>query len=249
MQLHQRTFLNALGKRFAAPLSRIACSAPLARPVRAVDAYLNFLAGKGAGAGWDIEHEISAAISLIHRAEPVIFDVGANVGAWSAHARKALPRARLFLFEPSAGCQAQIRARDLPNAKLFPTAVGEKAGTAILHASAGTDESASLHERGESYFQHAKYEQTEIAVCTIDEVVASENIAFVDFLKMDIEGHELFALKGAAESLAARKIGALSFEFGSGNINSRTFFRDLWNLLGRRFSHSADRARRSVGRD
>jgi hypothetical protein len=50
-------------------------------------------------------------------------------------------------------------------------------------------------------------------------------------MKMDIEGHELFALRGAQRALTSRKIGALSFEFGCGNINSRTFFRDFWNLL------------------
>lgn len=48
---------------------------------------------------------------------------------------------------------------------------------------------------------------------------------------MDIEDHELFALRGAQRSLAAGKIGALAFEFGCGNINSRTFFRDYWELL------------------
>jgi len=48
---------------------------------------------------------------------------------------------------------------------------------------------------------------------------------------MDIEGHELYALRGAQQTLAAGKIGALSFEFGCGNINSRTYFRDFWDLL------------------
>jgi hypothetical protein len=48
---------------------------------------------------------------------------------------------------------------------------------------------------------------------------------------MDIEGHELFALRGAKNALKAGCIRALSFEFGSGNINSRTFFRDFWDLL------------------
>ena len=48
---------------------------------------------------------------------------------------------------------------------------------------------------------------------------------------MDIEGHELFALRGARPALAVGKICALAFEFGSSNLNSRTFFRDFWELL------------------
>ena len=43
-------------------------------------------------------------------------------------------------------------------------------------------------------------------------------------MKMDIEGHELFALRGANGAQARGIIKALSFGFGSGNINSRIFF-------------------------
>ena len=37
--------------------------------------------------------------------------------------------------------------------------------------------------------------------------------------------------KGAARTLERGGISALTFEFGSGNVNSRTFFRDFWELL------------------
>jgi hypothetical protein len=68
-------------------------------------------------------------------------------------------------------------------------------------------------------------------VVSIDSFMEAHAIEFVDFMKMDIEGHELFALQGAARALARGAIRALSFEFGAGNINSRTFFRDYWDLL------------------
>jgi hypothetical protein len=48
---------------------------------------------------------------------------------------------------------------------------------------------------------------------------------------MDLEGHELFALRGTLTALSQRRIRALSFEFCLGNVNSRTFFRDFWELL------------------
>jgi hypothetical protein len=75
------------------------------------------------------------------------------------------------------------------------------------------------------------YTTAEVEVSTIDQVIESQKIDFVDFMKMDVEGHKLFALRGTWQSLASRKIGALSFEFGCGNINARTFFRDFWELL------------------
>lgn len=55
-------------------------------------------------------------------------------------------------------------------------------------------------------------------------------------MKMDIEGHELFALKGLCKSIEARRIGAMSFEFSSGNLNSHTCFRDFWKVLSSRYS-------------
>jgi FkbM family methyltransferase len=46
---------------------------------------------------------------------------------------------------------------------------------------------------------------------TIDDIIKAQQIEFIDFLKMDIEGHELFALHGAKDALAERRIGAMLF--------------------------------------
>ena len=50
-------------------------------------------------------------------------------------------------------------------------------------------------------------------------------------MKLDVEGNELAVLRGSQESLKTKRIKALTFEFGSGNINSRTFFHDFWDVL------------------
>ena len=231
MQLHKPSFANRTGKRLGKPLSRVVCAGPFYKPVRMLDAYLNFLMGKGSGTGWDLREEVRAAVARIHRPSPVVFDVGANVGNWTKNLLEFIPAAKVYMFDPSSGCQQTIREKNLPGITLLPCALGESAGQMPYFSSSATDGSASLHARRDTPFADFKYQQSTVAVRTLDEVIATEQIAFVDFMKMDIEGHELFALKGAAQSLAAGKIGALSFEFGCGNINSRTFFRDFWELL------------------
>jgi hypothetical protein len=50
-------------------------------------------------------------------------------------------------------------------------------------------------------------------------------------MKIDTEGHDLAVLEGSQLSLEAKRIRALTFEFGSVNINSRTYFRDFWEYL------------------
>lgn len=231
MQLHKPSFANRMGKRLGKPLSRILCSAPLYPAVRMLDAYLNFLMGKGSGTGWDLREEVRSAVARIHRPQPVVFDVGANVGNWTQSLLEFLPTAKVYMFDPSPGCQKVIREKNLPGITLLPCALGESPGRMPYFSSSATDGSASLHARRDTPFADFKYQQSTVEVRTLDEVIETEKIAFVDFIKMDIEGHELFALKGAQRSLAARKIGALSFEFGCGNINSRTFFRDFYELL------------------
>ena len=231
MQLHKPSFANRFGKSAAKPLSRVACSSWLYKPCRVLDAYLNFLMGKGSGTGWDMREEVRAAVTRIHRPQPVVFDVGANVGNWTEGLLQAVPDAEVYMFDPSPGCQAAIREKNLPGVMLLSCALGENPGRAAYHSSSATDGSASLHVRDDTPFRDLNYTTAEVEVATIDQVIESQKINFVDFMKMDIEGHKLFALRGAKQSLAARRIGALSFEFGCGNINSRTFFRDFWELL------------------
>ena len=230
MQLNKPSRAKEMGKKLARPLSWLACSSWLRQPYRVMNIYLNSLVGKGSG-GWVLDDEVQAALARIRGQQPIVFDVGANVGNWSQQVLRAIPNAKLFMFEPSPGCQAAIREMNLPGAKLFPFALGEIPETKTYFSSSETDGSASLYARRDTAFQALPYRQSTVAVRTLDNIIESEKIATVDFMKMDIEGHELFALRGAKRSLAAGKIRALSFEFGCGNLNSRTFFRDFWELL------------------
>jgi hypothetical protein len=51
----------------------------------------------------------------------------------------------------------------------------------------------------------------------------------IDIVKIDIEGHELSALKGFGAALGAVKV--VQFEFGGTDIDTRTFFKDFWLLF------------------
>jgi FkbM family methyltransferase len=196
-----------------------------------VEAYLGILLGKGAGSGWGLDTEIDAALSTIHVSEPLIFDVGANCGLWSLEMQARLPDARFVLFEPQAACRAAITAHGMSSWDVIGKAASSASGTASLYAPSAASGIASLHERRDSYFEDLSFSRLEVETVTLDGVIADRQVAQVDFMKMDIEGHELAALEGGRESLRAGVIKALSFEFGSGNINSRTYFRDYWDLL------------------
>jgi len=231
MKAHEKGILNSIGKSLASPLSRLVANSATEGLARIVDAYWSVLLGKGAGAGWALATEIEAAKSSIKSNTPILFDVGANSGEWAAEMVRNFPDAKLYLFEPQPRCQQILRERKIANAVLVPKAVGHKEEHALLHTTAEITGIASFHERRDSYFQDQTFKSIEVEITTIDEVISTYGIETVDFMKMDIEGHELEALKGAQKNLAKHTIRALSFEFGSGNVNSRTFFHDFWDLL------------------
>lgn len=221
--------LNQLGKRITPALARLTASRRAAALIELSCAYLNCLIGKGAGTGWDKGEEIAAA-RLIQRKQPVILDIGANQGAWTTEVRRLTgSQGRWLLVEPAAECCARLRT--LEGVEVIEAAVSDRAGMATLYTPGNSSGLASLHERQDSFARGKTFASREVRVTTVDAILTERGIERVDLAKMDLEGHELFALRGAAQSLKHRHLRALTFEFGAGNINSRTYFRDYWELL------------------
>ncbi len=236
MKLHEQRFQRNLARALAPALSKLILVFGLSGFARKVIALLNYVLGRGAGMGWQIDSEVAVALDCIHSDNPVVFDVGANVGEWSSKYRTLTAKGRLFMFEPQPSCQETITGKNIPGAELIKAAVGKERGTLTLFSSAPTDGSASLHKRKDSFFEDRTYSERQVEVISLDQFITERNIAFVDFIKFDIEGHEFEALAGLKESLNKRKINAFAFEFGCGNLNSRTFFLDFWELLAPNYS-------------
>lgn len=225
--------LNRLGKRLAPALARIAANPLGAQALGLLEAYVAVLQGKGAGSGWDLEAEIAVAARTIQRARPVIVDVGANRGAWSEglYTRIAALEPRFFLIEPSETLQPTLADLPMPDKTILPVALGERAGEATLLSDAPGSEAASLHTRRDTYHQGGGAVAQLVTVSTLDALVAEQGLTQIDYLKLDVEGHELAVLQGGKATLRRGMVHALAFEFGSGQINSRTFFHDFWDLL------------------
>lgn len=196
---------------------------------------------RGIGYGWDTPAEEARAIlPLLPASDAVLFDVGAHHGDWSATIlREYRGRVKaVHAFEPAPeNCERMISSliRAEPETfaplRIWEVAVSSTTGRATLFGDRPGSGLASLVHRDLDFLNMHHDTARGVETITLDQHAAQHGIDRVDFMKMDIEGHELAALEGARELLVSGALRALSFEFGGCNIDSRTFLRDFWNLL------------------
>ena len=70
-----------------------------------------------------------------------------------------------------------------------------------------------------------------ISLIRLEDYLTEQNITSIDFLKIDIEGHELAAFRGMGAYLSADRIKAIQFEYGGANLDSGTTLRELYQTL------------------
>ncbi len=226
--------MKRIGKTVLPIVARPFASEFVNKIVNAVELGSCLIQGKGSGSGWDINAEVSVAGSFIKTQTPVLFDVGANVGDWCTRMLKLFPRcSKLAIVEPQPKCLEVLALIDFQDKALFPCALADKPGEMTLFTAEQKEswDGASFFQRLDTVYSGVRQHQVTVRTRTLDDILEELGNPSVDFMKMDIEGAELLALQGAVQSLRRGRIKALSFEFGSGDINSRAFFRDFWNLL------------------
>lgn len=162
---------------------------------------------------------------------PVVFDVGANMGDYAAAVLAVRPDAAVTCFEPSPTCLAKLAARFGERVSLMPYALAAASGTAQLYSDTPGSGLASLTQRQIGHFGITLDHSETVRTRSLDEVVAELGVGFVDLLKLDVEGHELDVLQGGRQTIAAQKCGAVQFEFGGANIDTRTYLRDFFSFF------------------
>lgn len=161
----------------------------------------------------------------------VIFDVGANIGEWSQSVLSISPQMKIHLFEPSVETWDKLQERDWPtNVHLNNFGLGREEEKLTLNIFDDASGMNSLYTRqGIEGLEIIKTE--DIQIRKADDYCVEHEIDHVDFMKIDVEGHELSVLQGASEMMANKRISLIQFEYGGCNLDARVYLRDLWDIF------------------
>ncbi len=202
--------------------------------------YLEKVSSIYQGKGWDsgtVTSEINACLSLLQIKPKIFIDIGANKGVYSRYILKKFDDIECHLFEPSKYNYSILKElfstfkkvkinkialsnHNDSNAKLF----SDKAGSAL----------SSLTKRRLEHLNINMKIEEKIEIKRFDDYWKSNN-SLIDFVKIDVEGHELDVLEGFGDLIKKTRI--IQFEFGGTNIDTKTFFQDFWYFFkGKDFS-------------
>lgn len=148
-----------------------------------------------------------------------VFDVGANVGVWTVLMSKFNPSARIHSFEPNSTIfnllDVNVKENSCRNVTLINAAASDREGTALFQV----PPSASIFGRivpteqpidDDARFLNAKAAQ--VLRLRLADYCRQADIAEIDFMKIDVEGHELAALRGLQPLLSERRVRSLYVE-------------------------------------
>jgi FkbM family methyltransferase len=134
------------------------------------------------------------------RSGDTVLDLGGSIGAVALQlARRVGKRGEVHSFEPlSYAClERNVRQNRARNVRVVPMGVSERPGQAELEY---TDEviNASIARAPGS---EERVRRRSIELTTVDEYVENNRLERVDLIKIDIEGAEELALRGALRTL------------------------------------------------
>lgn len=141
----------------------------------------------------------------------VIFDVGASDGRTSVLYHEMFPQATIYTFEPNPKSFQNLlkTCEDKPYIVPLNFAISDNIGKVSFTITALDDASSLLepNETGSGFDRyHTEKEKIEVNTTTIDEICTKYGITNIDILKLDTQGAEVMALKGAKNILNNKAI-------------------------------------------
>lgn len=168
--------------------------------------------------------------------DAVFVDAGANKGDWSETLVTCGITSRLILVDPLRRnldeSSYRLRALGFSDYEVCEYALSDEQTTTTFFVSrdpqhSGTDSLYDMRTIG----YNENVDSVEVRCITLDALADQLGIAAIDFLKVDVEGHEFFVLKGASELLGQERISFIQIEFGHAARAAGVYLHDIVRFI------------------
>jgi FkbM family methyltransferase len=207
----------------------------LQRPLQQVRWFANYFERRKHPELFNMHYEdayLREAVTRLLEPSMNCIDGGSHIGTMLASFVKAAPLGSHIAFEPVQEKADWLKKR-WPQAEIHQAAISDQEGTATFFEDRSSSAMSSLKNTDANGTNMNSYS---VRVVRIDDVVGNRDIGFV---KLDVEGNELFAMKGARATFDRCK-PALVFECGPGSVVEAFGYSrgDLWDYLQHELKYS-----------
>jgi FkbM family methyltransferase len=145
-------------------------------------------------AGGNTETETIDKLTQMLTGDVVFYDVGAHEGLYALSMKNRFPSSTIYAFEPNAkALRANLNLNDANDIKLYECAIGDQKKTVTM----------TVGYRSSNFIATDRHAGSQTKMTTIDKLVASQSLKLPTAIKIDIEGFEFQALKGALRTLSS----------------------------------------------
>jgi len=164
----------------------------------------------------------------------LVFDVGSNDGEYARNFIENYQGSfQMHCFEPSRVAFKRLKEllADRSNIILNNIGLGSELSEELLYFEKEGSTIASLYKLDHVGLYASLDLSEKVQIHTLDEYCKVNNVDEIDFLKIDVEGHEVGVLLGAAKMIDKGKVRAIQFEIGPGSHYSQAYLRRFIELL------------------
>jgi FkbM family methyltransferase len=173
--------------------------------------------------------------------ELVLFDVGANQGSYSELLLKEFSdfSTELHAFEPLPvpfkTLEGKINQLNKHKASAHNFGLGNDNARVKFFVDHESSELGSIFKRDLTSININMGVEAEIEIKRIEDFCSENSINHIHFMKVDVEGAEIEVFKGARSLLSTNRVDFIQFEFGSGNVDSKTYMSDFFKEIGNQY--------------
>jgi|SRR5579875_661621 len=175
------------------------------------------------------EEEVLRRLATVS-SQPVLFDVGANIGEWTLAAKRWMPSAEVHCFEIVRETFEGLRRAvgTISGVVLNPTGLGSAPGYVQVELYPGdSSKSSVVRALGVA-------EGRSVVTCRVlrgDAYCREAAVDHVHMLKVDTEGYDFDVLSGFSGMLSKGAIDVIQFEYGLWSIWTKRLLVDHYEML------------------